>query len=421
MEFKDGKIIKTIQEIKSFGPIRFRLYYFNQGAKNKFTRRTTVTSSQLIDGIKIYRDGVLATPFAQHESHSEKTRDILGIDKRRYSSFFDRFGSRDIMGIIEIQKELSPNIIDATNRQDFIDNTEYSQLKEFIISQINVLEKLVIHKRKLDGQRIDEKLKEAKDKVELFSDDLKDLKSDLKSNKTINVAKKIEELEKSARDAGIALKRGIKQQTEEREKSEQKEQMYMSLMSLQTYAMEITHIIKTSLSHIKQRAEFNIKHFENPAQKERISNYNNGIMNEIDKLVTAIDFMSKYTRSDANWEEFNIKHAFDSVFSSYQPILVKDDIEILLDIQNNLILDYNIVLFQDIITNLLNNALKATSNNDKKIIKITATAEDEALTILFSDNGVGIPISERNKIFEVYHTDMLTLIQTGDVKDSQLK
>ena len=404
MDFKDGKLIKTTQEIRFFGPIRFRLYYFNQGAKSKFTRRTDANSQQLIDGIKIYRDGVLATPFAQHESHSEKTRDVLGIDKRRYSNFFDRFGSRDIMGIVEIQKELSPDIIDATNRQDFIDNLAYTKLKEFIIEQIAVLEKYVTYKKKLESIKVDEKLKDAKNKVESFSDDLKNLKFDLKSNKNINVEKKILELEKSARDAGIALKKGIKQQADERAQSEQKEQMYMSLMSLQTYAMEITHIIKTSLSHIKQRAEFNIKYYENPTQKERIADYNRGIMNEIDKLVEAIDFMSKYTRSDANWEEFNIKHAFDSVFSSYQPILEKNKVEIIMDIQNNLILDYNIVLFQDIITNLLNNSLKAISNNDKKLIKITATAEDEALTILFSDNGIGIPVLERNKIFEVYHT-----------------
>ncbi len=184
----------------------------------------------------------------------------------------------------------------------------------------------------------------------------------------------------------------------------------MSLMSLQTYAIEITHIIKTSLSHIKQRAEFNIEFFDYPEQKQRIENYNNDIMIEIDKLVEAIDFMSKYTRSDSNWEEFNIKHAFDSVFHGYAPILQRDNIEVIQDIQNNLIIDYNIVLFEDIVKNLLNNSLKAISNKRRKVVKITATAENEALTILFSDNGIGIVEKDRNKIFEVYHT---TTVEEG--------
>ena len=404
MKFQNNQFIKTIEKINSFGPLRFRLFYFNQGAKGQFTRRTDSNSEQQIDGIKIYRDGILSTPFAENEAHRDKKRDILGLDKRRYSGFFERLGSRDVIGVVEITKELSPQIIDATNRQDFIDTKEYTELKEFIIRQIQELEKFLKYKKSLDGINIDKGLKDAKDSVENFSDKLKNLKGELRAKHDIDVEQKLKELEKSARDAGIALKKGLKKQKEERKESEQKEQMYMSLMSLQTYAIEITHIIKTSLSHIKQRAEFNLKYFEEPKQKDRIADYNKGIMIEIDKLVEAIDFMSKYTRSDNNWEEFNIKHAFDSVFRGYAPILERDNVKIIQDIQNNLIIDYNIVLFEDIIKNLLNNSLKAISNNERKIIKITATAEDEALTILFSDNGVGIQETDKNKIFEVYHT-----------------
>jgi len=251
---------------------------------------------------------------------------------------------------------------------------------------------------------IDEGLKDAKEVVHEFTEDLKKLKSDIKSKNTINITKKIKELEKSARDAGIAIKKGLQQQQEERKGAEQKEQMYMSLMSLQTYAMEITHIIKTSLSHIKQRAEFNIEFSNEPTQQKRIKGYNSDIMLEIDKLVEAIDFMSKYTRSDSNWEEFNIKHAFNSVFNAYSPILEKENIEIIQDIQENLYIQYNVILFEDIVKNLLNNSIKAVSKNEQKLVKVTATAEDDALTILFSDNGIGIKESDRDKIFEVYHT-----------------
>lgn len=404
IKFEDGKLQKKEIPIDNFGPIQFKLFYFDQGAKSKFTRRIIAGSPQQIDGIKIYRDGVLTTPFAENEADQNKKRDILGIDKRRYSDFFSKLSSRDIIGIVEISKDLSPKIIDATNRQDFIDNEEYQGLKEFIISQVHELEKYLKYKKSLFGIEIDQGLEDAKYTLESFSSELKDLKTDLGSGMKLDIEARLRNLEKSSRDADIALKRGIKLQHEERVAAEQKETMYMSLMSLQTYAMEITHIIKTSLSHIKQRAEFNIEFFDDPSQKNRIVNYNKGIMTEIDKLVEAIDFMSKYTRSDSNWEEFNIKHAFDSVFNAYAPILERDKVEIILDIQNNLIIDYNVVLFEDIIKNLLNNSLKALSLNEKKTVKVTATAEDDALTILFSDNGIGIPEADKNKIFEVYHT-----------------
>lgn len=406
IKFQNNKLEKVTVDIPSFGAIKFKLFYFNQVDKLKYKRRVVNGSEQQIDGIKIYRDGILTTPFAENEVTQEKQRDILGLDKRRYSGFFERVGTRDLLGIVEIKKDLSPYILDSTNRQDFIDNEFYSGLKRFIIEQVQELEKYLKYTKKQDSILIDEDLQDAKEVVEIFSSDLKNLKNDIQKNDIQNISQKIKSLEKSARNAGLALKKGIKQQKTERENSEQKEQMYMSLMSLQTYAMEITHIIKTSLSHIKQRAEFNIEFFDYPEQKQRIGDYNSDIMIEIDKLVEAIDFMSKYTRSDSNWEEFNIKHAFDSVFHGYAPILERDKIEVIQDIQNNLIIDYNIVLFEDIVKNLLNNSLKAVSDKQRKIVKITATAtaENEALTVLFSDNGIGIIESDRNKVFEVYHT-----------------
>ena len=40
---------------------------------------------------------------------------------------------------MDITKENNPNIIDATNRQDFLDNEEYKALKSFIILQLEAL------------------------------------------------------------------------------------------------------------------------------------------------------------------------------------------------------------------------------------------------------------------------------------------
>jgi len=401
--FENNELKVKEVPIFDFGPVKFQLYYFDQYAKGNFSKSYKGAELQ-IDGIKIYRDGILATPFAEHQGKQDNQRDILGIDKRRWSGFFDKVSSRDIIGILEIKKDLSPNIIDATNRQDFIDNQDYRDLKEFVITQIAELEKYLKYKKSKLYEKVNQDLEDAKNQLDNFSTDLKDFKNKLNKQQNVNIDQEIKKLENTARKANIALKQGLKQQENERKETDRKESMYMSLMSLQTYAMEITHIIKTSLSHIKQRAEFNLKYFNDFTQKDRIKKYNKSIMVEIDKLVTAIDFMSKYTRSDSNWEEFNIKNAFDSVFNAYQPILEKDKIDIIMDIQHNLTINYNIILFEDIITNLLNNSIKAVANTKKKKIKVTATAEDDALTILFSDNGIGIPQSERNKIFEVYHT-----------------
>ena len=68
-----------------------------------------------MDGIIIYRDGIITTPFAENETDPNKKRDILGIDKRRYSGFFEKISSNNLIGYLNITKEDNPKIKDAKN------------------------------------------------------------------------------------------------------------------------------------------------------------------------------------------------------------------------------------------------------------------------------------------------------------------
>lgn len=400
---KFGSLDIIHEEIKSFGPVKFNLYYFDKYAKGNFSKNYKGAELQ-IDGIRIYRDGILTTPFAEDNSMRDHQRDILGIDKRRWSGFFDRIASRDLIGVLEITKDLCPNIIDATNRQDFISNKEYTDLKSFIVEQIIELEKFLKYKKQVKYHEYDRNLEDAKHNLNDFSKELNELKTDVSNKEKFDFDERINELEISARKANIALKQGLRQQKEERLESKRKESMYMSLMSLQTYALEITHIIKTSLGHIKRRAEFNKKYSEKGKHKEVILKYNSDIMIEIDKLSSAIDFMSTYTRSEKNWENFDVKNLINSIFVSYQPIFEKNKIKNIIEIENNILLYYNSILFGDIIKNLINNSIKFTTNRNDKMIKISAYMEYDHLILIFSDNGEGIPSCNINKIYEIYFT-----------------
>ncbi|MDD3343927.1 MAG: ATP-binding protein, partial [Sulfurospirillaceae bacterium] len=227
----DNELTVVEEPIYNFGPLNFQLYYFNQGAKGSF-KKTYQGAELQIDGIKIYRDGILTTPFAESEAHQDKQRDILGIDKRRYSGFFDKVNSRDIIGIVEITRDLSLHIIDATNRQDFIDNVFYRSLKDFIIEQLKELEKYLKSQRTIELEIVDDGLKEAIETLNDFTGELKGLKTVINTQDTdhekYDLEKKIQELEKKALDTNIAIKKGIKQQEAERKEAERKETMYMS-------------------------------------------------------------------------------------------------------------------------------------------------------------------------------------------------
>jgi len=57
--------------------------------------------------------------------------------------------------------------------------------------------------------------------------------------------------------------------------------------------------------------------------------------------------------------------------------------------------------FQQIMTNLLDNACKY-SKPDKEILVSTSFASDEKVSIKVIDHGVGIPANDREKIFEKF-------------------
>lgn len=137
--------------IKEFGPVKFKIYFFNQSAKRKYGSAYK-NSDERIDGVKIYRDGVITTPFAEYNSHPDHKKDILGIDKRLWRDIFSKVGTREVIGVLDITKGNNPDIIDATNRQDFVDNAAYKELKKFIIQQLDVFGAVKNMRRRLRGQ-----------------------------------------------------------------------------------------------------------------------------------------------------------------------------------------------------------------------------------------------------------------------------
>ena len=179
---KNGKIIKEWVDVLVFGPIKMKLFYFNENAKRKYTTAYKSDDTR-IDGIKIYRDGIITTPFAEYEAERDKKRDILGIDKRRWTGAFDKVSTREIIGVVDITKQDNPGIIDSTNRQDFLANEEYQKLKEFILEQIDVFGDVKKYERNFHRSIVEKELQKAGKEVKNFSNTLSKIEKELEKEK----------------------------------------------------------------------------------------------------------------------------------------------------------------------------------------------------------------------------------------------
>lgn len=393
-----GVIDIRVSEVKSFGPVSMEFYYLD---KNDIRKYKTAYKGDRIDGIIIYRDGIITTPFAETASELEKKRDILGIDKRRYSGFFDKISSNNLIGYLNITKENNPKIKDATNRQDFIECKEYSDLKNYIIEQIQVLERYLAYEKQKDAQRTIIKLVDANNQLVEISGII----SQMSEAASPEVRSKLSEIDKKARSIQRHVSKGIKEYEKLKADSERKEDLFLSLLSLQDYAAELSHMVKTTIGNIKAMAEFFKTEFPNSEYNELFKDYANNIYNEMEKLRIGVKFMLSYASSGSDFETFEvfslIKYLFNDI---YKDRFEQKGIKTILEYSQELKITHNRKFFEDIFENLISNSMKALKETENPIIKCSGFVEEDKMSIRFSDNGCGIPKDDWESIFEIFKT-----------------
>lgn len=400
LEIKDNKLVKKNIAVPPCGFLGVSIYYYDLKAKSQYRKLT----NDAIDGIKVYRDGIIATPFAEYNADRNVQKDLLGIDKRRWSGFFDKIGTRDLLGWIDISVERNPLIIDATNRQDFVDNEAWQELKKFTIKQIAKIEDFLKNKKEEVRTKTESQFSGAKE-------DISDLQKEINIIKEIpeipvEIKAKLDEVGKSLKKTQASVNRSFKEYQELKEEKKQQENLFFSLVSLQTYAGMLSHITRTSLGKIKRSAEFIHKRFPNPQFNEQYIKDSKRIFDEMNKLDKAVDFMLKYAKDDQYFEDIEINEVIgNQFFNIYYDIFQKENITPIVEVNKELSLYYNQKSFEDILDNLISNSMKAMYGIiGEKIIKCSVIIEKDKFQLYFSDNGCGIAEKDKDKIFDVFFT-----------------
>lgn len=388
--------IKSIP-FKSFGGIKMKVYYFDDAARRRYRKDFPHNE---IDGIKIYRDGIITTPFAESQDDDDKKRDVLGIDKRLWRDIFNRVSSREFIGFVEITREGNPQIIDATNRQDFVDNEQYRELKNFIITQLNAIEEYKKYSRNKKKKENQNTLETAGQNLTEFIASVEDFTRDNPELK-VNFAPVIEQ----ARKTDKAVKTAIKERKEAEQEFARKESIYMSIMSLQEYAIHITHAVRTTLNKIRDRVEYFNLFFPDSNEEELFAQYAKEMYKEFIILNRVIDYMLSYSQSNIQPEDVDLSLTINEIFAEYSPQLRNNGITVDVSLPKKMILkNTRKQFFRDIFQNILDNSLKALKDCAYKIIRCSVIAENDRLVILISDTGVGIPVEKREWVFGIYNT-----------------
>ncbi len=125
-----------------------------------------------------------------------------------------------------------------------------------------------------------------------------------------------------------------------------------------------------------------------------------------EKMRNFINSVRKQIKLESYCEKFSLSKEISEALEILNYKIKKNKIQINYNYKESLFLDNDSVKFNQIVTNILANAIDSFDDLDKadKIINISLTEDDENIILTISDNGQGIKAENINQIFNSFFT-----------------
>ena len=168
----------------------------------------------------------------------------------------------------------------------------------------------------------------------------------------------------------------------------------------------VSHDLKTPLTMIKAYAELILD--ININDKEKCVNNLNIVIEEVNRLNSLVNDILALTKVENELDkldisEFDLIKLIERIVKQHNIYVIKDgySIEFIHDNISKLLINADKKKIEQVIYNLLNNALNYTGDDKKVIIKVVENDKD--YTVMVIDSGKGIDKSELDHIFDRYY------------------
>lgn len=380
---KDGVTYNsTAQNTFSFGSVKAQIYMFNQGDKIRFSNRYSMPVRNY-GNIRLYRDNFRVYPYG------EATNDWLDIDRRQTQGLLRFFGTRDLIGFIQISKIGNPELKPLTNRQGLEENEFYYQLKKFVIEIcIKTLEAYYFKKIKSGKNEtpriIKAEMGEALQGIDQIASEIKITNPD--------TAKKLSGFVSSIKQQQIKQDQYIKDQQEI-------VKVYSRIAQKETFLHKIIH---QSMIHVKDASTALNTYIDTVEKNESLVSIQELMNDALSLLVTVRDDVVKKREKSHQ----NVATLVQKYLSQNNESFEKYGITTSLTTNGDLNYYVDEGDIKAIVNNLTSNAIKSLlqiSDRQRKL-SFNLYKTDKFIIIRCTDNGIGVPESERERIFDPFQS-----------------
>lgn len=377
----------------NFGPAKCLVYFFNKPDKNRFNNRMLITVKDF-GNIRLYRDGFRIYPYG------DSLNDWLDLDVRKAQGHSRYFGSRDLIGYVQIYKKYNKGIDAPTNRQGIINNNSAKQLRDFIIEYpVKILEKYFFKFKKAKNEIVKETNNEVKDAIS----ELKKVANDIKKSNptTAKLIKKVSEI----------VEKGQKEQTKFIRNQDDLIKVYKRVASKEVLLHRIIHEALINIDAAKSASNTLVNFTLKDDSLDLSGNLQQRIVNQVEGIDLAIDNAWKIllkARDDViqkkDKKKINVTKFIVDTVNDFNKKLENNNIEVILNLSENIIYYIDKRDLQTVVENFISNSIKSlikTSGRERKIW-IKSYIRSRFLILNFKDNGVGIPGHLTNRIFDPF-------------------
>jgi signal transduction histidine kinase len=384
--------------------VSLKAYYFVYGESEiPKTIETLIREKAKTQGaIRLYRNGFRVLPYGENDD------DWLGLDASvRRRTILPVHGNHNFFGFIEVNNDYGEQFEETSSREGLLNNDAFKELMEF---GYKVITDAVLKIADVRGVKQKTNQKEwKKEPEEIISEAISELKEIIENPNQDNF---VEQQDSQSYTKNKLLEIAQELETAQREQKERKQEFIKEMNLLRILAAlgltigEFIHEIKQYQSALQH----DIKNIENSTTLDNVLHVNQRVKANLEGLSTYVSYFDEAFSENVQRElkPIELRTVVHALQSTLEADIAKRRIEFVEPKFNGYNL-YTIAMHKSewasILFNFYTNSRKAINRArvDGKIF-IECGKVYNTVYLEFSDNGDGIQLENRDKIFNAFYT-----------------